>query len=248
MCSDRLIIPVRDIWENGIPLCDADYYFADEILRAKYNEPQIPLPFRILTNIVTLIAKPKDESQKLGYKKLKQLNQDLRERSDAYLSAALESQKLLLSDLRKGNLIGYGYFAPRNPTSIRVKIPRDLFESEYIKWEDSAIKGTDIEFSSVLVYELELAQEIDAQLAKKSPVQGTGIKRGPPSSGDSIEEAIRSLINDGTLPNHNQQKQNIGIVRSRVQKLHPGEFPNNWRLGNESIRKVLAKLIPRARN
>jgi len=247
MCPDGPLTPSHNIWENGVPLSEADFYFADENLRAKYIEPQIPLPFQLLAKIATLIAQPENEKEKLEHEKMEQINRDAHEQTSSYLSAVLEARELLLSDLRKGKLISYGYVAPRNPASIRSKIPRDLYEPKYVIWEDSSVKGAGIEFSAVLVFELEPAQEIDAQLAKKAPAKGTGIKRGPPPLSDAIEESIRSLINDRTLPNHNQQKDNIGLVRARAHESHPGEFPHNRGLSNESIRVVLAKLIPRAK-
>jgi hypothetical protein len=203
MCPDGLTIPARDIWENGVSLFEADYFFADENLRAKYDQLQIPLPIQILGKITTLIAQPKNEEQKLEYQKIEQINQDALDRSRSHLSAVLEARDLLLSDLQKGKLIAYGYVAPRNPASTRSKIPRDLFDPKFVNWEDSFVKSADLAFSSVLIFELKLAQDIDAQLAKKAPTKGTGIKRGPPPLSDAIEEAIRSLINDGTLPNHN---------------------------------------------
>jgi hypothetical protein len=245
MCPDSLVIPNRDIWENGVPLFEADYHFADENLRAKYIEPQIPLPFRLLAKIATLIAQPENEKEKLEHEKIEQINRDALDQTNSYLSAVLEARELLLSDLRKGKLISYGYVAPRNPASIRSKIPRDLYEPKYVIWEDSSVKGAGIEFSAVLVFELELAQEIDAQLAKKPLSQGTGIKRGPPPSSGAIEEAIRSLLDEGWQSQNYLQKENIVTIRAHVHKLHPGKFPNDRDLSKESIRVVLAKLIPR---
>jgi len=243
---DGPLTPSPDFWESGVPLSEADYFFADENLRAKYVEPQIPLPFQFLAKIATLIVQPENEKEKLEHEKLEQINRDAHDRTSSYMGAVLEARELLLSDLRKGKLISYGYVAPRNPASIRSKIPRDLFEPKYVIWEDSSVKGAGIEFSSVLVFELELAQEIDAQLAKKPPSQGTGIKRGPSPSSSAIEEAIRSLLDEGWQSQNYLQKENIVTIRARVHKLHPGKFPNDRDLSKESIRVVLAKLIPRA--
>lgn len=168
MCPDVPLTPSHNIWESGVPLSDADYHFAPENLRAKYIKPEIPLPFQFLAKIATLIVQPKNEKEKKEHEKLEQINRDADEQTSSYLSAVLEARELLLNDLREGKLIAYGYFAPRNPASIRSKIPRDLLELKYMNWEDSGIKGPDLEFSSVLVFEPEPAQEMDRPIGEKS--------------------------------------------------------------------------------
>lgn len=248
MCPDGLITSAHDIWANSVPLADADYSFAPEDLRVEYDEFFNPPP------------KPSDKDRPAALAEIMPGSSN-----DPVIAIAKNVQRLveilaipsdmrwdmrnrLLRSLGEGKFVAYGYEIPRNPADSRVKIPSDLFEHKFMNWENSTIQGSGLEFASVLIFESGLAQEIDAQLAQKPPTQGTGIKRGPPPSSAAIEEAIKSLLNEGWQPNNYMQKENIETVRARVHKLHPGEFPHNRGLSTESIRVVLTNLIPRPKN
>jgi len=247
MCPDGLITPQRDIWANGVPLADADYSFAPEDLRVEYDEFFNPSPKLSGKDRLTASAEIMPGSSSDPVITIAKNVQRLVEILAIPSEMRWDMRNRLLISMGEGKFVAYGYEIPRNPADFRVKIPSDLFEPKFMNWENSTIHGSGLEFVSVLVFESGLAQEIDAQLAKKPPIQGTGVKRGPSPSSTAIEEAIRSLINDGTLPNHNHQKQNIEIVRARAHELHPGEFLHDRGLSHESIRVVLAKLIPLAK-
>ncbi len=248
MCPDGLITPQRDIWANGVPLAEADYVFAPEDLRVEYDEYYNPPPKpsgidrpEAPTEIMSGSA---DDPVIAIAKGVQQVIEILA----IPTKLRMEMRNRLLPSLGMGKFVAYGYTIPRNPADPRVKIPRDLFEPKFVNWENSTIRGAGLEFASILVFESALAQEIDAQLVKKAPIQGITPKRGPPSSQQAIEKAIRSLMDERQLPNSKMQKENIPLVQNRVQELYPGEFPHNRGLGAESIRKVLANLIPRPKN
>ncbi len=248
MCPDGLITPQRDIWANGVPLADADYSFAPEDLRVEYDEYFNPPPKpsgkdRTPAPDETTSGSAGDPVIAIA-KNVQRVIEILAIPSEI----RLEMHNRLLQSLGAGKFVAYGYAIPRNPANSRVKIPRDLFEPKFVNWENSNIRGAGLEFASVLIFESGLAQEIEAYLAKKPPTQGTGIKRGPPPSSAAIEKAIKSLLNEGWQPNNYMQKENIETVRARVHKLHPEEFPHNRGLSTESIRVVLANLIPRPKN
>ncbi len=252
MPPDTQITPKRDIHEMGVPLRDAPYAFAPEQLRAAHDGSRILMAEPVLAGIaavtVTIIEHNKDQYPGIDTKKLGLTRRKIKNskaRTDVHIATIVEMRERLISGIHDGEFVAYGYVIPRNPADIMAKVPADLFDLKYIKWNKSSIKGAGLEFASVLVFESGLAHEIDAKLAQKSHAQKAGTKRGPPSSKFAIEEAIKSLIDDGTLPNHNQQKDNIEIVRVRVHELHPGEFPKSRGLSKESIREPLAKLIPR---
>lgn len=251
MCPQEIATLEPDIWEQGVPLEDAPYAFAPEHLQEAYDGSQLPgiAPFLIpIAQVALAVSKVKGPD---GDPKLKEMARQIqisKDRLGVNVTIYLEMRDRFMSRFQQGAFVAYGYAIPRDPNDRLVKIPKDVFEVKYINWENSAIKGNGLEFASVLVFERDLAPEIDALLAKKSPAQGTGIKRGPPSSSVVIEQAVRSLIDQGQLPNHNQQKENVGLVRERIHQMHPGEFPHDRGLGHESIRKVLANLIPRSKN
>ncbi len=248
MCPDGLVVPERNIWANGVPLADADYSFAPQELQVEYEEffnpPSKPSGKDRPAEPAEIMSDSSGDPAVAIAKNVQLLVEILAIPSDM----RWDMRNRLLRSLGDGKLVAYGYKITRNPADARVKIPSDLFENKFLNWEDSSIKGSGLEFVSVLVFESGLAQDIDAHLANKPPTQGTSIKRGPPPSSAAIEEAIKSLLNEGWQPNNYMQKENIETVRARVHKLHPGEFPHNRGLSSESIRVVLAKLIPRPKN
>lgn len=251
MRPDGLVTLEPDIWKLGVPLRDAPYAFAPDHLRTAYDGSQISGVEPFLAPIAEIVLAISNNNNTERDPKRLDMAQQIRkskDRTDAYFAAVVEMRERLLSGIQLGAFVAYGYALPRDPNSRRIKIPADVFEEKYTNWNNSAIKGAGLEFVSVLVFEPDLAQEIDAQLAKKSASQGTGLKRGPSPSKAAIDEAIRSLIDQGQLPNHHQQKENVGLVRKRIHELHPGEFPHDRGLGHESIRKVLMNLIPRPKN
>ncbi len=248
MCPDGLITPQRDIWANGIPLADADYSFASEELRVEYDEYYNPPPK--LSGKDRTSAPDEIMSGSAGdpviaiAKNVQRVIEILAIPSEI----RLEMQNRLLQSLGAGKFVAYGYTIPRNPADSRVKIPRDLFEPKFVNWENSNIRGAGLEFASVLVFESGLAREMDAELTKKAPAKEARSKRGPSSSQQAIEKAVRTLMDEGQLPNSKLQKENIPLVQIRVQELFTGEFPHNRGLSAESIRKVLANLVPRLKN
>jgi hypothetical protein len=248
MCPDGLVVPARDIWANGVLLAEADHSFAPEDLRLDYDEYYNPPPRPSSKDRPAAPAEIMSGSSSDPVITIAKNIQQLVEILAIPSEMRWDMRNRLLRSLGTGEFVAYGYAVPRNPTSIRSKIPRDLFDVKYVKWEDSSITGAGLAFASVLIFESGLAQEIDAHLVKKPPTQGTGIKRGPPPSSAAIEEAIKSLLDEGWRPNNYMQKENIETVKARVHKLHPGEFPKNRGLSKESIRKVLANLIPRIKN
>jgi hypothetical protein len=247
MCPDGLVTPNRDIWGMGVPLRDAPYDFAPDDLRAVLDAPQIPWPVPYLGELLLGFLKNAEGERDPRYSDWTQQLRESKDRVAAQMAVSIEMADRLLSDIRDGRYVAYGYKKPRDVKDRRVKIPADLFEREYINWENSSINGADLEFVSVLVFESGLEQEIDTEL-KQSPAAKRRSKRGPSSSSGAIEETIRFLIADRSLPNHDLKKQNVELVRKCVHQLYPGEFPKDRGLSDESIRKVLEKLIPRQRS
>jgi hypothetical protein len=250
MRPDGLVTLELDIWKLGVPLRDAPYAFAPDHLRTAYDGAQISAaePFLApIAEIVLAISNNNNTERDPKRLDMAQQIQKSKDRTDAYFAAVVEMRERLRSGIQLGAFVAYGYAIPRDPNSRRIKIPADVFEEKYTNWNNSAIKGAGLEFVSVLVFESGTAQAIDAQLAKKSS-QGTELKRGPSPSKAAIKEAIQSLIEQGRLPNHNQQKENVGLIRERIHELHPGEFPHDRGLGHESIRNVLSQLVPHNRN
>jgi len=244
MCPDGLVTPHRDIWGLGIPLRDAPYNFAPDGLREAWDSPPILMAVSFVGELALAFAKKTDHERDPKYREMALQVRESKRRVDAQVAAGVEMADRLLSGIRDGRYVAYGYKKPRDVKDRRVKIPTDVFVREYINWRHSSIKGADLEFVSVLIFESGLEPEIDADL-KSSHAAEHHSKRGPSSSRRAIEEAIRSLIADGFLPNHDLQKQNVELVRQRVHDLHPGEFPKDRGLSDETIRKTLTQSIPR---
>ncbi|MDE2165920.1 MAG: hypothetical protein KGJ66_06245 [Alphaproteobacteria bacterium] len=246
MCPDGLVAPRRDIWSLGIPLGDAACEFAPEELR-KAGEPPWQMAFVARTAGVILEGlKNTEQARNPRYAEAIRQVREADAVTTASMHAHIEMAEQLLSGIRSGQYVAYGYKRPRDVKNRRMKIPSDLFDRQYIDWKNSAVKSPDLEFLSVLVFESGLAPDIDAEL-KQSSASEHRSKRGPLPSSAEIEETIRWLIADQLLPNHDLQKQNIELIRKRVHELYPGEFPKDRGLSKESIRKALEKLIPRQR-
>ncbi len=247
MCPDGLVAPHRDIWNLGVPLRDAPCSFATDDLREAWDAPPILMFAPFIGELALALAKNIDGERDPKYRQMARQVRESKQRVNAQGSAGVEMADRLLAGIRDGRYAAYGYAKPRNVKDCRVRIPIDVFEKKYIDWKNSSIKGADLEFVSVLIFESGLAAEIDAELNKAS-ARKTHSKRGPLSSRGAIEAAIQSLVAERELPNNDLQKQNIELVRTRVHELYPGEFPKDRALSDESIRKALAALNPRRKN
>jgi len=230
---------VRDIWKKGIPLAEADYYFAPQKLRDEYNEPKIP-PRRMSRGLELMMKEmPADKRPEL----LKQLEpvQNFFDVSRARGDVQRRMRDWLLHLLSNDRLVAYGFPTPRKPADIRQRIPQDLFQSRFVNWDHSSIKGAGLEFQSVVVFRPKWTSEIESQLSR---VARQAI--GRPSSKGAITAAIRSLIDTGWSPS-GSRKRDYDLIRTQVHKLFPGQFAGNKNLSDKTIAKYLAPEIARLR-
>jgi hypothetical protein len=241
MRAESLLAPRHDIWKKGIPLKEAAYYFAPQILRAQYNEPK--LAPRKSTRGMELLAKSlTDENKRQEIIKGFQSLQDFLDITQARTLAEQDMQNRLLERLSNNWLIAYGFTVPRKPADTREQIPTDLFKSEYVKWEKSSINGAGLEFVSVMVFRSKWVREIEA-LLPKDPHRAIG----RPSSKHPITEAIQSLISDRSLPTQSR-KNDYELIRAQVHGLFPGEFPRNKGLSDKVIAKYLGPELARPKS
>ncbi|HEV2163139.1 MAG TPA: hypothetical protein VGR52_13030 [Stellaceae bacterium] len=247
MCPDGLVVPRRDIWSLGVPLRDAPYEFAHEELR---KAGEAPWQWAFVARTAGVILEGLQNTEQARNPQYAAAVRQIREADEvttASIHAHIEMADQLLAQIREGRCVAYGYKRPRGVNDCRIKIPADLFERKYVDWNNSAINGPDLKFMSVLVFESGLAAEIDAELARERPTNKNHRKRGPePNS--FLEKVVHSLIDDESLRKYRLQKEQFALVRKHAIELYPEQFPNGFGLSNESIRKVLVKLIPRARN
>lgn len=230
---------VRDIWKKGIPLAEADYYFAPQKLRDEYNEPQIP-PRRMSRGLELMMKEmPADRRSEL----LKQIEpvQTFFDVATARSDVQRRMRDRLLHLLSIDRLVAYGFPIPRNPADSHQRISQDLFQSRFVNWDHSSIKGAGLEFQSVLVVRPKLAAEIEARLPQ---VARRAI--GRPSSRGAITAAIRSLIDADWSP-AGLRKRDYDSIRAQVHKLFPGQFAENKNLSDKTIAKYLRSEIARFR-
>lgn len=230
---------VRDIWKKGIPLAEADYYFAPQKLRDEYNEPKIP-PQKMSRGF-ELMLKELPVDKRAEFLKRLQPVQNFFDISRARGDVERRMRDRLLHLLSNDRLAAYGFPLPRKPADIRQRIPQDLFQSRFVNWNDSSIKGAGLEFQSVVVFRPKWTAEIESQLPQ---VAHRAI--GRPSSKVAITAVIRSLINAGWSLS-SARKRDYELIRAEVHKLFPGQFVGNKNLSDKTIAKYLGPVIARLR-
>ncbi|HEX4077500.1 MAG TPA: hypothetical protein VHX61_01315 [Rhizomicrobium sp.] len=241
---------VRNIWEHGIWLGDAPYYFAPTTLRVKYDEPENALPPP--SGGADIEPAPAELAEQDLPQLLQSVTRRLHELGGKYVWRSQVSQQMnerLLQSLQSGKLIAYGFPVPRNSDTRPVPIPPDLFERRNIdSWKNSTIRGAALEFVSVRVFRPNWLKKLDfrpLQLPKPQPAESQQRPPGRPSSKDAVTAAIRSLIAGGQLLNGKSRKENIAVVRARVHELFPSRFPKDRGLAEETIGKYLMQELPR---
>lgn len=251
MPAKNLAIMDDDIWRRGVPLDAAVWNYASDAEAAVLAQPQGPLLLNELCTSVGQVAlsvgaayRPEIKHDPT-YAELERQTQETKRQIAQRKVVTAHICADLVAAMQNGRFVLYGYALQRRAKDRPVIIPADLYDGRYIDWGSSKIKGNGLEFVSVVIVEAEAARQINVQADHKLPSIIAVQKRGPISSQEAIENAVNSLIADGTLPNNNMQKQNVELVGQRVHQLFPGEFPHNRGLGRESIRKVLAKSISR---
>jgi len=238
------------IWDEGIALADADYEFAPDSLCEQYDEPKVIVPRTVVPPMKRFLARIEDEGGResllTATRQVATIVDTLFARDDA-LKAMREG---LLGWLREGRLVAYGFAIPRNTTANPEPIPVDLFHERHVNWKESSIKGAGLAFVSVRVLHPDWLNELKAAFPDELSIAGKTAKLGRPTSREAITAATQSLIDDGTLPNDNLQKQNIELVRKQVHKMFPGQFPDDHGLKNEAIRKIFVSQLAqlKARN
>jgi hypothetical protein len=220
-----------DIWDRGIPLCDADWHYAPADLLRDYEATRALVP--------QTPTAPANASELSPLEKLQLVTEFAIARAGPFGERFLirsEMQAHLVQFLADRRLVAYGFLLPRKLSDIPVRIPRDLFELRFINWADASIKGAGLAFVSVRVLRASNAQKIDGRLPAIAPAQRP---QGRPSAHAHIQRAIASLFADGTLPNGKSRKADIEVVRQRVRQLFPTEHPTYRGLSDSKIRKSL---------
>lgn len=237
----------QDIWRKGVLLENAVWTYAtDAEARILEELPGSVFMHDIVSSIgqtaLSFAIKHQPEF-KSDYIELQRRAEETKRRVERSKAAAQQICERLLDGLENGQFELYGYALPRRAKDPAVRIPEDLYYKRYIDGDLSRVKGHGLEFVAVVILEANSEPQIDIRPDDK-PLLITGPqKRGPLSSQNAIEHAVRFLMARCLLPNNKMQKQNIDLVRQCVRQLYPGEFPRDRGLGRESIRKVLAGVI-----
>jgi len=147
---------------QGIPLSKAPLAFANAQTIQAYDatleevHPSIPPEKGILGALSSLSANL-NEIQKRQY---------FRQNIENNL------KKQILTFIRKGDLISYGFKMPRNIEDYAIKIPADLFFGGEINWDKSTLNSQDLEFSGIHLFKNTGAiVDIDPSLVESSKKQ-----------------------------------------------------------------------------
>jgi len=221
----RFSMNIRVIWEQGIPLAEADIRFAQPDLRAAYSA-------------VGPTVAPSWPEVPSAMAALQLIQRDIHSISERATIRA-KMRDCLLKLLRDGQLFAYGFVVPRATNAEPTRVPTDLFEMRFL-CKDSGIKGHGIEFAAVRVLHPQRVQEIEASAPKRLP-RPAPETRGRKSVGDLIVRSVRSLLAEGKIDPDAPHKLTADLIRAHVHDHSPGEVAGNKGLSDETIRRVLVR-------
>jgi hypothetical protein len=159
----------REIWENGVPLNDAWFEFADPDAKRRYSELSAP---EALSEQAANMRTGSDISKFIisGMQRWSEHGQFQR-----------ELQELLLDELFNDQLHAYGYRIAPSRSRVPVRIAAELFECPDVDWKQDRMIARGCTYSEI-------------QIIDPTAIAGWKKRRhGPKGSGDVIHAAIDAI-------------------------------------------------------
>jgi hypothetical protein len=207
------VVASFEIWKRGVPLRDADWHYAPAHLLREYNAIRAPAPAPL-----PVTETPAVDLSKLSVETFLMAMRIVAEHTlDPFNERCSVRRKMwdrLCRSIKSGELYAYGFYVPRKPADVPLRLPIDMFELRSIN-SGNSLKSARLEFVSVTVIRASEAQEIESRHPADSIYPAIGPK-GRPTMRIYIRQAINSMYFDGYLPNDHSRKANAREVRRRV--------------------------------
>jgi hypothetical protein len=206
-------------FQDGIPLGDADWFFATRSLVRKYRAVE-----KIAASDPPQVAE--EEASLWRYL------EEARRRLFAPFDVRLEMQRALVTGLQSGEFGAMGFSLPRAPSDQPKPVPPDLYQYRFFSWSTSSIKGAGLEFVGVRIFRL-LDQDSTMVI---SSGYGSGAvvpkarfqeipkeRRGPnrPSMEPLINEIVSDLSAAGQFEAGEKQTSMIRKIRAEIARRNP---------------------------
>jgi hypothetical protein len=222
-------------YQNGILLAEAAWEFAPRSLIREYKQARTSL---------ANCAKP-FEAQ--AYASTGQAFLHFMDTIRAPIDVRALMQETLLTGLREGKFMALGYRLPRDLSDPAVQIPADLFESRYVTWHNSTIKGAGLEFVNVRVVRTPknvaaIEHRLISPILNSRPGNSVAYpenrrKPGRPSKTPIIEEAYNGLDAIGAVQASATKQAIAADIQKWIERHHPGKPAP----GYEAIRRYIVK-------
>jgi hypothetical protein len=222
-------VPAARVWQHGVTLWDA---------LARYGTPET---WKAYEAIDPSRAMAKSASPFLiGL--LVEMFQPVADAASRKQSLLRELQTEIIAGAARGELLRVGFVVPRRATDEPAWVTSDLWPRDRIEWTESSVSGNGLSFVAVRVLHREALAQLEADT---SEARNAG--RGPKSARPYIEKAVTDLISTSKLDPQAPHKVNAGLVREYVNKHYAADFPGKKGLNDETIRKIMVRMLKQHR-
>jgi hypothetical protein len=157
----------------------------------------------------------------------------------------------VLSRVRSGALVPYGYKLPRSLSDHPIEVPMDMFLDGIIHWERSELTYRNFEFTGVRligkVSKVKDAQSIGEQIPKKEHLKGISLKEEAKAE-KSIEPSFADLDPDLHIDDK-RAAEYLGVSHRTLQGYRlKGGGPEFVKISHKVVRYKISDLIAWAKS
>jgi hypothetical protein len=229
---------LKDSWQQGVALSDADFHFAPAKLRSEFIasrdvSPSSPDTF----GPPSVDADPAELFRRAGKHFL-----DFIESVRPKLAIRDEMRARLLEKILAGKFIVIGFPVKNGILDTDLsELPLGLINTRFIKWADSSMTGLGRHFVSVKVSRV---ARIEHGLEPKhtvAPQATERLKPGPKSQAPFIDEAIRALVRNSVNLDAKAEKEAGDLVREQISSQTGKQIAGLRGFSDETIRRRIVK-------
>ena len=221
------------LWKRGLSLEEAWWRFGLPQQRQRYNSVQ-----------PAEVTKPVDKESlsALGgveiYKAATALISDAFRPILDQSRIANEMRSQLVELLRNGRLVGYGYHFPRQALDRPVRIPDDLFDIAFVRWDKSELEGNGSKYFAVKIFRSSWLKELPVPVTRSAPTKQK-VGRQPSTE---IIEIIHDLSQNPNFEKMQRKAQAELVIEAAITK-HPKRFSNRKGLHFSTVCRYLHQVL-----
>ena len=223
------------MWDHGVQLYRAPYYFAPIEMKEKWDEARSRSSFKAMNDAAEYARLTDPEIRIPFLEAIKPAQEILNERS----GIQKRCEEIVLNHLKSGILRSFAFEAPRTLASPAIELPARLWRYQ------SSFSVSKIQFESITFLETRVIgpKSAAAALKKRLPAPEDAKRVGRPSYKADIERAFFALVANNLFDLNQPIKSQTAVIRAWLK-----ENSNDFKYGPEKpgydlVRKTLNPLI-----